>query len=126
MNKINHQILCILQNDTRPIRYIIYRCKTVRYGFKNSLSAFIMALEKVLGNDEINNNLVMYVDGLLVHSSTFSEHQQHIDAVLHKLTTAGFTVNAVKCNSAHPKLSLSAILYLTRQLGPTKNGLRLF
>ena len=41
------------------------------YGFKNSSSAFIRALEKVLWNDEINNNLVMYLDDLLIHSSTF-------------------------------------------------------
>jgi len=31
----------------------------------------------------------MYVDDLIVHSSTFAKHLQHIDAVLHKLTTAG-------------------------------------
>jgi hypothetical protein len=71
----------------------VYQFKTVPYRFKNSLSAFIRALEKVLGDDEINNNFIMYVDDLLVHSSTFSEHLQHIDAVLHKLTNVGFTVN---------------------------------
>jgi len=55
----------------------VYQFKTVPYGFKNSLAAFFRALEKVLGDDEINNNLVRYVDDLLVHSSTFSEHLQH-------------------------------------------------
>jgi hypothetical protein len=49
----------------------VYQVKTVPYGFKNSLSAFIRALGMVLGDDEINNNLVMYLDDL-VHSSTFS------------------------------------------------------
>ena len=53
----------------------VYQFKTVPYGFKNSLSAFIGALEKVLEDDEINNNLVMYLDDL-VHSSTFSKHLQ--------------------------------------------------
>jgi hypothetical protein len=46
----------------------VYQFKTVRYEFKNSLSAFIRALEKVLGDDKINDNLVMYVDDLLIHS----------------------------------------------------------
>ena len=41
------------------------------YGFKDSLSAFNGALEKVLGDDEINTNLVTYLDDLLFHSSTF-------------------------------------------------------
>jgi len=45
----------------------VYQFKAVPYGFKNSLSAFIRDLEKVLGDDEINKNLVMYVDDLLVH-----------------------------------------------------------
>jgi hypothetical protein len=53
----------------------VYQFKTVQYGFKNSLSAFIRALERVLGDDEINNNLVMYLDDL-VHTSTFSEYLQ--------------------------------------------------
>ena len=52
----------------------VYQFKTVPYGLKNSLSAFIRALERVLGDDEITNNLVMYVDDLTVHSSTFTEH----------------------------------------------------
>jgi hypothetical protein len=43
----------------------VYQFKVVPYGFKNSLSAFIRALEKVLGDDEINDNLVMYVDRLV-------------------------------------------------------------
>jgi len=32
-------------------------------------------MEKVLGDDEVNNNLVMYLDDP-VHSSTFSENLQ--------------------------------------------------
>jgi hypothetical protein len=65
----------------------VYQFKIVPYGFKNSLSAFIRALEKFLGDDDINKNLVMYVDDLIIHSSTFTEHLQHINTVLHKLTT---------------------------------------
>jgi hypothetical protein len=49
----------------------VYQFKTVPYGFKNSLSAFIRAVEKVLGDEEINNHLVRYVNDLVVHSSVF-------------------------------------------------------
>jgi hypothetical protein len=58
--------------DSLPVSY---QFKTVPYGFKNSFSAFIRALEKVLGDDEITNNFVMYLDDL-DHPSTFSEHLQ--------------------------------------------------
>ena len=39
----------------------------------------------------------MWVDDLLIHSPTFTAHLYHIDLVLDKLTSAGFTVNAGKC-----------------------------
>jgi len=80
----------------------VYQFTTVPYGFKNSVAAFIRALEKVLGDCGLNNNLVMYVDDLLIHSSTFAEHLHHTDLVLDKLTSAGFTVNAEKCRFCKP------------------------
>ena len=60
----------------------VYQFITVPCGFKNSLAAFIKALENVLGDSGLNNNLVMYVDDLLIHSPTFTEHLHYIDLVL--------------------------------------------
>ena len=82
----------------------VYQFTTVPYGFKNSLAAFIRALEKVLGDCGLSNNLVMYVDDLLIHSPTFTEHLHHIDLVLDKLTSAGFTVNVAKCQFCKPEI----------------------
>ena len=56
----------------------VYQFTTVPYGFKNSLAAFIRALERVLGDCGLSNNLVMYVDDLFIHLLTFIEHLQHI------------------------------------------------
>ena len=86
----------------------VYQFTTVPYGFKNSLAAFIRALEKVLGDCGLNNNLVMYVGDLLIHSSTFTRHLHHVDLVLYKLTSAGFTVNAAKCQSCKPEIKFLA------------------
>jgi len=47
----------------------------------------------------------MYVDDLLIHSSTFTEHLHHIDLVLDKLTSAGFTVNATKFQFCEPEIN---------------------
>ena len=82
----------------------VYQFTTVPYGFKYSLAAFIGALEKVLGDCGLNNNMVMYVDDLLIHSSTFTEHLYRFDLVLDKLTSAGFTVNAAKCQFCKPEI----------------------
>ena len=46
----------------------------------------------------------MYVDDLLIHSPTFTEHLHHIDLVLDKLTSAEFTVNAAKCQFCKPEI----------------------
>jgi len=82
----------------------VYQFTTFPYGFKNRLAAFIRALEKVLGESGLNNYLVMYVDDLLIHSPTFKEHLHHIDLVPDKLTIAGFTVNAAKCQFCKPEI----------------------
>jgi hypothetical protein len=53
----------------------------------------------------------MYVNDLLIHSSTFTEYLHHIDLVLDRPTSAGFTVNATKCQFCKPESSFSAILF---------------
>jgi hypothetical protein len=82
----------------------VYQFTTVPYGFKNSLAAFIRALERVLGNSGLNNNLVMYVDDLIIHLPTYAQHLHHIELVLDKLTSAGFMVNATKCQFCKPEI----------------------
>jgi hypothetical protein len=47
----------------------------------------------------------MYVDDLLVHSSTFSDHLIHLNTVLPKLTAVGFTINATKCQFSKSKIT---------------------
>jgi hypothetical protein len=46
----------------------------------------------------------MYVDVLLIRSSTFTEHLQHIDLVLDKLTSVDFTSNVAKCQFCKPEI----------------------
>jgi hypothetical protein len=82
----------------------VYQFTIVPYGLKNSLAAFVRTLEKVFGDSGLNNNLVMHVDDLLIHSPTSAEHLHHIDFVPDKITSAGFTVNAAKCQICQPEI----------------------
>ena len=61
-------------------------------------------METVLGDDVVNDHVITYVDDLLNHSSSFYDHLEHLDWVLHKLTTAGFTVNASKGKFSKPEI----------------------
>jgi hypothetical protein len=90
-----------LDKESRPFTAFIYNSTVyqytrVPYGFKNSLPAFIRAIKLALGGNTLSN-VVFYVDDILIYSKTFDEHMKHIDAVLGKLTKAGFTINAKKC-----------------------------
>jgi len=81
----------------------VYQFTRVPYGFRNSLSAFIRALQSVLGADT-SEYALHYVDDLVVFSKTFEEHLEHLDKVLRKLITAGFTINLSKCNFCKQKI----------------------
>jgi len=70
----------------------VYQFTRVPYGFRNSLSAFIRALQSVLGADT-SEYALHYVDELVVFSKTFDEHLDYSESVFRKLTTAGFTMN---------------------------------
>jgi hypothetical protein len=67
----------------------------------------------------------MNVDDLIVHTSTFTEHLQHIDAVPHKIT-AGFTVNAARCQFCKPEIKFLDHIVSDKTVRPDKAGLRLF
>jgi len=59
----------------------VYQYKVVPYGFKNSLSVFIRALDMVLC-DGLQDNVVTYVDDVVVHSICFEDHLRYLDNVL--------------------------------------------
>ena len=94
----------------------VYQFTRVPYGFRNSLSAFIRALQTVLGNDT-SEYALHYVDDLVIFSKTFEEHMEHLDYVFGKLTAAGFTLNLGKCNFCKPE-----IIFLSHVI--SRNSLR--
>jgi hypothetical protein len=74
----------------------VYQFQRVPFGTKNSLAAFVRGLRKVLGSD-VSSFCAWYVDDIVIFSKTFEEHLRHINLIFNKLTTAGFTINALEC-----------------------------
>ena len=72
----------------------VHQFTRVPYGYRNSLSAFIRAFQKVLGGKK---TVITCVDEIVLHSPGFNDHFASLDSVLHKLTSAGFTINVSKC-----------------------------
>jgi hypothetical protein len=82
----------------------MYEYNRVPFGFKNALSAFVRALNMTLG-PETSDYTLCYVDNLIIYSTSFELHLQHLDIVLDKLTSAGFTVNAKKSYFCRPEIT---------------------
>jgi hypothetical protein len=93
----------------------LYQFARVPYGYKNSLAAFIRALQKVLGDEK---NVITYVDDILIHSSEFSAHLATLDSVLNKLTSAGFTINASKCHFCRREIKFLGYIISESTLRP--------
>jgi len=55
----------------------------------------MQASQRVLGYKTCGY-VIYYVDDILVFSRSFDQHMDHLDTVLNKLTSAGFTINARK------------------------------
>jgi hypothetical protein len=98
----------------------VYQFTSVPYGFKNSLSAFIRALDKVLRDEDVGNHMVMYVEDILIHSSNFDDHLLHIDRVIHKLTAAGFTINAATCQFCKPEIKFLSHIVSDKTVKPDR------
>jgi len=90
----------------------VYQFQRVPFGTKNSLAAFVRGLRKVLGSD-VSSFCACYVDDIVIFSKTFEEHLKHIDLIFNKLTTAGFTTNALKCKFCQPQMN-----FLGNVIGP--------
>jgi hypothetical protein len=82
----------------------VYQFKRVPYGLRNSLAGFIRALNIALGPDTLGY-VLSYVDDITVHSENFDDHLKHLRTVFEKLTSAGFTINASRCNFCRPQMT---------------------
>jgi hypothetical protein len=82
----------------------VYQFTRTPYGFRNSSSSFVRALQSTLGS-ETTRFALCYVDDITVFSQTYELHPRHLETVIGKLTGAGFTINAVKCNFCKPEIA---------------------
>ncbi len=72
-----------------------YRFKRMPFGLKNAPAMFQSLMETVLKECLVFASV--YIDDVLIYSSSWSEHLQHIEQVLVALKEAGLTAKPGKC-----------------------------
>ena len=73
-----------------------YQFKRLSFGLKNSGMAFQRVMQQILA-PVLNQNIVVYIDDILIMSETFEEHILLVEKVLTLLRKSGIKVKVSKC-----------------------------
>jgi GGDEF domain-containing protein len=86
-----------IPKTTFVTRYGQYEFIVVSFGLTNALAYFINVMNKVF-MDELDKFVVVFIDDILIYSSTAEEHEQHLRVVLEKLRQNQLYAKFSKCD----------------------------
>ena len=73
-------------------------------GLKNSPMTFERLIEHVF-TEELWKSVLVYLDDIIVYSSTFEEHLMHLKFVFDKLAEANLKAHPGKCDLAETEIT---------------------
>ena len=79
----------------------LYEFNVMLFGLKNAPALFQRLMQRVLmglNPDDGPDFVSVYLDDVLIFSTTFTDHIQHISSVIHTLTEAGLRLKPSKCH----------------------------
>ncbi|SOV04067.1 uncharacterized protein UDID_19529 [Ustilago sp. UG-2017a] len=77
-------------------RYGLFQYNVMPFGLTNAPASFQHLMNDTF-KDMLDRSLIIYLDDLLICSSTLKQHQEHVLAVLARLRQAGLYAKAEKC-----------------------------
>jgi hypothetical protein len=92
-------------------RYGKFEYKVMPFGLCNAPSTFQRVMNLVLG-EFIDDFCVIYIDDILVYSSSKEEHEKHLQKVFQKLEYYGLIINLKKSQFFKKKVAIWVTLYL--------------
>jgi len=101
--------------------YGLYEFNTMLFGLSNALSTFQRAMTDIL---DINNteNVLVYIDDILIFSENFEDHIRHIRKTLNKLKNANIKLKTLKCKIAMRNIEYLGFEISKNGIKPSKNG----
>ncbi|SOV09357.1 uncharacterized protein UDID_18561 [Ustilago sp. UG-2017a] len=95
-----YNLLCIAKGDKWKTafrtRYGLFQYNIMPFGLTNAPASFQHLMNDTF-KDMLDRSLIIYLDDLLIYSSTLKQHQEHVSAVLARLRQAGLYAKAEKC-----------------------------
>ena len=98
-----------LDKESRP--YTAFQTKWGHYqwtvgpmGIMNMPATFQRLMQLTMGHDALWVYALVYIDDVLVFSSSFQQHMQHLESVLSRLAEAGIKLKPSKCHFAQRQL----------------------
>ncbi|KAL0199945.1 hypothetical protein M9458_003132 [Cirrhinus mrigala] len=82
----------------------LYEFLCLPFGLKNAAASFQRLMEQVL-REHKNKFCMVYIDDIVICSSSISAHIQHLQKVFACLQKAGLSLNLKKCNFIKPSLT---------------------
>ena len=76
----------------------LFQFRVMPFGLHGAPAAFQRMMDEILR--DLGSFAAAYLDDVVIHSTTWQEHLQHIRAVMNKLQDAGLTVKPKKCQFA--------------------------
>ncbi|SPC61966.1 uncharacterized protein UHOD_12133 [Ustilago sp. UG-2017b] len=77
-------------------RYGLFQYNVMPFGLTNAPASFQHLMNDTF-KDMLDRSLIIYLDDLLIYSSTLKQHQGHVSAVLARLRQVGLYAKAEKC-----------------------------
>lgn len=81
----------------------LYNFTVMPFGLTNAPATFQRLMDLVLGGLKWSCALV-YLDDIIIYSSTFASHLQHLESVLLRIQRSGLTLHLSKCQFCKTKL----------------------
>ncbi len=88
----------------------LFQFRVMPFGLHGAAATFQRLMDEVLRGAE--DHAAAYIDDVIIHSSSWEEHLQHLSDVFRRIQQAGLVVNASKC-----QLARSEVCYLGYVLG---------
>ena len=80
-----------------------YEWNVMPFGLANAPATFQYLMQKTMGDLHLSQCL-LYIDDIIIFSSSFEEHLQRLEAVFQRLKKAGLKLKPSKCHLFHEKV----------------------